>query len=243
MHKATFFNTDTMDAPLPTKKEYLESFTFNETLTAEMAEFSYKRTLEHQKSVLKNIHMLLQQDLKSCLSLTENSLSEEFEKFKTELIKRGENHDKSKFLDPEREPYVYINWKHHLKKDFQKKYEYPDNVDISGAIATHYHLNSHHPGHYLKKGSDTKEKTKQLEKMTIIDLMEMVADWMAVNQEYKTNCKEFAENNIGDDKKWPFSKEQKTKIFTLIDLLEKALQATHDLSYQQEESPSIQLGR
>jgi hypothetical protein len=248
MYKTTFFTTDTMDTLLPTKKKYLDSFTFNETLTIEMAEFSYERMKKHRKLVQNNIESLLKQkNLNKCFSLTE------FHEFKNRLIERGEKHDLSKFLEPEKLAYVYINWKHRVKKDHKEDlkiaYEYPTEMvqEINKAIHHHWQVNSHHAAfHCFKEDNtleDNKEKIKQLlEKMTSLDLMEMVADWIAMNQEYKGNCKEHAEKNIGDDKKWPFSEEQKTKIFTLIDLLEPAPQVINELSCQPE-SASIQLGR
>jgi hypothetical protein len=74
--------------------------------------------------------------------------------------------------------------------------------------------------------------------MSNLDLLEMLTDWMAVSQEYKTDCKEFVKNNIGDGKRWPFSEEQKTKIYKIMEALEQALQANNDSSYQQKSSLS-----
>lgn len=237
MHKTKFFNktnTSVIDDTLPTLQEYLASFSFNATLTEEMAIFSYKRTSNHQTQVFNNLKILSQQNLKECLSLNETFLS------KDELIKRRQNHDKSKFLAPEREAYVYINWKHHMEKDLKKKYVYSDEIQekIDKAIHHHWKENSHHPEfYYFKDGNileDNKEKIKHsLKEMSDLDLLEMLADWMAVSQEYKTDCKEFVKNNIGDDKRWPFSEEQKTKIHRIVNTLEQALHANNDSSYQQ----------
>jgi Family of unknown function (DUF5662) len=252
MYKTTLFNTHS-DSTLPTLEEYLDSVHFSETLTEEMATFSYNRTQEHRDRVLKNIQVLLQQNLKECLSL-EDLTDTAFEKFKTELIQRGENHDRSKFFPPENEAYVHINWKHHLEKDkdLKEKYAYPNEMNqekIDKAIQHHWQINSHHANYYFIKKEDGTLETnkmeiqKKLEHMTDADLIEMVADWMAVSQEYKTCCRKFAESNIGNDKRWPFSEKQKTKIFTLIDTLERALQAINDPSSQPEENTSIKLGR
>ncbi len=72
--------------------------------------------------------------------------------------------------------------------------------------------------------------------MSNLDLLEMLADWVAISQEYKTDCKEFVKNNIGEDKRWPFSEEQKTKIDKIMDTLEQTLHANNDSSYQQKSS-------
>ena len=243
--KINFFNTDVTVTPLPTLQQYLAFFSFNTTLTEEMAIFSYERTLKHQTQVFNNLKILLQQNLKGCLFLDETFLCEkELEKIKDELIKRGQNHDKSKFLDPEREAYVYINWKHHMEKDLKKEYAYSDEIQekIDKAIHHHWKVNSHHPEFYFKDGNtleDNKEKIKHsLKKMSNLDLLEMLADWMAVSQEYKTNCKEFVKNNIGDDKRWTFSEEQKTKINRIVNTLEQAPHANNESSYQQKSSLS-----
>lgn len=245
MHKINFFNTtntSVIDNTLPTLQQYLASFSFNAALTEEMVKFSYERTLKHQTHVFNNLKILLQQNLKECLSL---DCEKELEKIKDELIKRGQNHDKSKFLDPEREAYVYINWKHHMEKDLKKDYAYSDEIPekIGEAIHHHWKVNSHHPEfHYFKDDNtleDNKEKIQHsLEKMSNLDLLEMLADWVAVSQEYKTDCKEFVKNNIGDDKRWPFSEEQKTKIHRIVDTLEQALHANNESSYQQKSSLS-----
>lgn len=218
MPKINFFNTNVIDTS-PPLQHYLASFSFNTTLTEEMAIFSHRRTLKHQTYVFNNLKVLSQQNLKECLFLDETFLcKKELEKLKEQLIKRGQNHDKSKFIDPEREAYVYINWKHHMEKDLKKESTYSDEIreKIDNAIHHHWKVNSHHPEfHYFKDGNtleDNKEKIKlSLKNMSNLDLLEMLADWMTVSQEYKTDCKEFVRNNIGDDKRWPFPEEQKTK--------------------------------
>ncbi|WP_342226987.1 DUF5662 family protein [Rickettsiella endosymbiont of Rhagonycha lignosa] len=245
MPKINFFNTNVIDTS-PTLQHYLASFSFNTTLTEEMAIFSHGRTLKHQTYVFNNLKVLSQQNLKKCLFLDETFLCKnELEKLKEELIKRGQNHDKSKFIDPEREAYVYINWQHHMEKDLKKEYIYSDEIreKIDNAILHHWKVNSHHPEFYYFKDGNTlevnKEKIKHsLEKMSNLDLLEMLADWMAVSQEYKTDCKEFVKNNIGDGKRWPFPEEQKTKIDKIMDALEQAPHANNDSCYQQKSSLS-----
>lgn len=71
-----------------------------------MAGFSYDRTRRHQKRVLENIKLMLQQpDIKECLNLSEDK----FENFKEQLVARGKKHNLSKLLPPEDEAYLYIN--------------------------------------------------------------------------------------------------------------------------------------
>lgn len=239
----TKFFTTSHSCALPNKETYLNNISYNDMLTRAMAEFSYDRMEKHRSLILNNIEKLLEhkEDLMKILGLSDD----QFNAFKKELEERGEQHDLSKYSDPEKIPYIHLNWKHHMEKDLKKEYVYSDEIreTIDNAIHHHWKVNSHHPEfHYFKDDNtleDNKEKIKHsLEKMSNLDLLEMLADWMAVSQEYKTDCKEFAKNNIGDDKRWPFSEEQKTKIDRIVDTLEQALQANNDSSYQQKSSLS-----
>ncbi len=78
--------------------------------------------------------------------------------------------------------------------------------------------------------------------MNDIDLLEMVADWMAISQEYGTKCSDYAKATIGDDKAKPFSEEQKTKIFKWINLFE-TVHPAHDESEFLQEKNAIRLAK
>lgn len=233
MHKNKFFNATSV----PTKTDYLASLNFNNLLTKEMAEFSYDRMEKHRKLVLENIKTLLEQiNLKETLALSEK----QFNDFKIELMERGKQHDLSKFFEPEKTAYVYICWKHHSEKTLKQDYPYPDEIKpkISLAIQHHFQNNSHHSDFYCYKEDNIREKNKEkvkelLKNMHDLDLLEMVADWMAISQEYQTSCIEYAIKTIGDNHSKPFCEEQKTKIFKWISLFEPTHQAKDNLELQE----------
>lgn len=242
MYKNTLFSSTPSSTSLPTLEEYLAFLSFSNHLTIEMATFSYERTLKHQHRVFNNLQLLAGQNLMSCLE-TPYLSTESVKLLKKELIKRGKQHDMSKLVaNEEREIYIYLNWMHYHLRDLKSHYKLPDgiNTKIEEAIHHHWKTNSHHPEfHYFKENGTLEDNTEKIsallsQKMTDVDLLEMVADWMAVSLENKTSCKEFAKNSIEKEKRWPFSQEQKTKIFRIIDALEQALQANNDYSYQQD---------
>lgn len=227
--------TSDAEMTFPTREEYLSSFNYTGLFTREMAEFSYDRTKRHQKRVLENIKLILQQpDIKECLNLSED----EFENFKKQLITRGERHDLSKVLPPEDEAYVHINW-----RGQERDYVYPDSVKeiITTAINHHWKVNPHHPEFYFIKEDEQLETDKhiikeKLKSMSVADLTEMVSDWTAMSQEYNNSLYEFANKNIGSEKRWPFSSDKKNKIFKLIEITELAHQIENVTSLQQEET-------
>lgn len=242
MYKNRFFDTP-LNTSLPSKTAYLTSLNFNESLTREMAEFSYDRIVKHRKIVMENINTLLgQNDLKNTLALSE----QQFNEFKNKLIERGEKHDLSKFSDPEKIAYIYINWKHHSEKTLNIDYPCPVTIKqkVNEAIQHHFQNNSHHSDFFCYKPDNTRENNKEkikalLKNMNDLDLLEMVADWMAVSQEYQTSCTDYAVKTIGDDKAKPFSEEQKIKIFKWISLFELEHQIQSNPVMQQKEKKTV----
>lgn len=228
----------------PDQETYLNSINYNKTLSVAMAEFSYVRMEKHRGLVLDNIKKLLEhkEDLIKTLGLSED----QFNDFSNKLIQRAEQHDLSKYLEPEKIAYIYLNWKFDQEKIHKMEYNYPDRIQeiVNQAIQHHYQHNSHHSEFHCYKEDgtqeDNKEKIKELLKnMSNLDLLEMVADWMAVSQEYGTKCTDFAKATIGDDKAKPFSEEQKTKIFKLINLFEPEYQAKFEKPLQQDENTTV----
>lgn len=179
-----------------------------------MAKFSYARMRKHRKYVLNNIKILLthKQNLMETLDLSED----QFKDFSNKLIQRGEQPDLSKYSEPEKIAYIYLNWKFYQEKTYLKKYEYPEGIEkiVKQAIQHHYQHNSHHSEFHCYKEDGTQEEDKAkikdlLKNMSHLDLLEMVADWMAISQEYGTKCIDYATATIGDDKAKSFIEEQK----------------------------------
>jgi len=89
-------------------------------------------------------------------------------KVAVELLKRGEDHDRTKLESPEVEGFTEYTSKLHdcsygspEYKEFLKQ--------LKPTLEHHYSRNRHHPEHFKKGVSD----------MTIIDLIEMLCDWKA----------------------------------------------------------------
>ena len=142
------------------------------------------------------------------------------------LLKQTGNHDASKFIEPERTPYIELTQK--LKKlDKQDKYETPGTIkndELNKATLHHITTNSHHPEHHLddKKEAnlDPEDRDKSVRcidasKMPELDMAEMIADWQAMSEELKRNTtREWF--NEQRDVRWHFSDEQVAFINKLI---------------------------
>ena len=90
------------------------------------------------------------------------------------LSKRSEVHDKSKLESPESEIFAA-----HLDKLSKAEYgseEYKDLLKlVQPAIDHHYSKNTHHPEHF----------SNGIEGMDLLDLIEMLADWIAATKRVK----------------------------------------------------------
>lgn len=87
-----------------------------------------------------------------------------------ELLKaRAVRHDDSKLKDPV-EKALFDHWTPELRRLTFGSDEYKLALDGMGeGVQRHYKANRHHPEHYKRGVND----------MTLLDVMEMVADWMA----------------------------------------------------------------
>jgi hypothetical protein len=92
-----------------------------------------------------------------------------------ELQKRAEKHDLSKFNPPEKEAFDEATPK--LKNLVYGSEEYKSSLrSIEPAIKHHYSVNRHHPEHFENGISG----------MSLIDLVEMLADWKASSERHET---------------------------------------------------------
>lgn len=90
------------------------------------------------------------------------------------LIHRGENHDNSKFEEPELS--VFAEQTPLLSRVKYGSEEYKDLLDkVKPAIDHHYSKNRHHVEHF----------PNGIEDMTLIDLLEMISDWRAATERNK----------------------------------------------------------
>ena len=92
--------------------------------------------------------------------------------FANAMIMRAVTHDESKWQDDEFAGFVHIN---QIAREHEYgSPEYMASIRETGAVALHYSRNSHHPEHYPNGVDD----------MTLLDIIEMVADWKAASETY-----------------------------------------------------------
>jgi hypothetical protein len=144
------------------------------------------------------------------------------------LANACKKHDGSKFIEPEKIPYIWITWKYRCK-DQNIPFSVPEVMEEKMVEATKHHIlnNSHHPEFWLVNAEDglenilnTKDRDKppskplHCENMPIFYIGEMVADWFAMSFEKQTNPRDWFNLNVG--KRWIFSNEATQIIDKLI---------------------------
>ena len=141
------------------------------------------------------------------------------------LIEQAENHDQSKFEQPEIDPYVLITWQYKCKDD-GVDFDIPDGTKEKMSRATEYHVNNnrHHPEFHSEQKVDLinrenrdkpPKKIVDATKMKDLDIAEMVADWLAMSEEKDDNPKNWADKNV--NVRWKFTDKQKDLIYELIE--------------------------
>jgi hypothetical protein len=91
-----------------------------------------------------------------------------------ELLLRASKHDASKFESPERK--IYAEYTPLLGETVYGSPEYTELLKkVKVAIDHHYSKNRHHPEHWASG----------IQGMDLVDLMEMIADWMAATKRNK----------------------------------------------------------
>jgi len=154
-------------------------------------------------------------------------IAKKFPEFE-ELNKRAEIHDKSKWKEPERMPYIWLTLKFKCQNEGGKFEDYnpPEDIDAKITKASEHHVktNSHHPEFHCKRKTNLvnkksrDSKTSQIidaTKMPRLDIAEMVADWCGMAKELDDHPKDWADKNV--NKKWKFTDEQKFLIYQLIE--------------------------
>jgi hypothetical protein len=140
------------------------------------------------------------------------------------LMKQTENHDLSKYQEPERSPYVFITWQYKCKES-GKPFKISQEIQDSMNSATCHHVlhNRHHPEFHSTETVDLisrEDRDKPSGKlidatlMPLLDLAEMCADWMSIAEERGTSVKEWADKNVNT--RWKFNPEQVERIYEII---------------------------
>jgi len=142
------------------------------------------------------------------------------------IIERGEEHDQSKYVEPEMAAYVLITWEYRCKDlgkecNISKK----NRNEMNEATLTHVQKNRHHPEFHcpVKKDNminrDNRDavpsKIIEVEDMQDLDIGEMIADWCAMSEEKGNSPHEWARKNVG--KRWRFTNNQEKMIYDLLD--------------------------
>lgn len=157
--------------------------------SSEMKALFEERTLQHIDLVRNNMKNLSD-------SMTEINPED--------AAQRGEQHDQSKYEDGNKIPYTWNTWFHKNNEDDSI---YPPGVkeEVSKATKKHVQTELHHP-----------DSWKNVQKMTPLDIAEMVSDWFAMSQELKDDIYEFEKKKVP---KYNFSPEQLELIRKMTDAL------------------------
>jgi hypothetical protein len=96
------------------------------------------------------------------------------------LRMRALTHDESKWSEDEFLGFVKIN---RIAREYEYgSPEYMASIKETNAVTLHYSRNSHHPEHY----------SSGIDDMSLLDIIEMVADWKAASETYEQTSLEDA---------------------------------------------------
>jgi hypothetical protein len=100
-----------------------------------------------------------------------SEVKENLETISSDLLKRGHAHDRTKLQEPEFSAFVSTREK--FKKANYGSKEYQECCDVIKSVVDHHYANNrHHTGFYKDGVTD----------MTLMDIMEMIADWKAAER-------------------------------------------------------------
>lgn len=139
------------------------------------------------------------------------------------ILDRGEIHDRSKFVPPERLPYIWLTEFHRRRRNGET-FTYPPGVEEQVKAAIHHHVttNRHHPEFHASPDD-----------MSDVDLIEMVCDWTAITQELGENggsARQWADRTIGNREHFNFGEAKKQLIYQVIDDLDRQLTVLSQVS-------------
>ena len=165
--------------------------------TPEMVVFFERRTRDHIASVTRNLTLLAK-----------------LSGYPKEILSRGKIHDASKFTPHERVPYIWLT-EFHRRRQTGEAFTYPTGIEeqVKASIQHHLTTNRHHPEFHAEPDA-----------MSDVDIIEMVCDWTAIAQERGENggsARQWADNNVGDQKRFKFSQAKKQFIYRVIDDLDR----------------------
>lgn len=153
---------------------------------------------EHIKDTILHKKFMLECGLILIDYLYKNNRSEEA----LELAKRCARHDNSKFEGEEIAQFIKLDKSRTSMIDSEINL----SEDVKRIIAVHWKNNKHHPEHF-----------KSYKDMTEIDIMEMVCDWYARSQQFKTDFLSFVKTR--QEKRFCFDEEFFEKVYNYCTII------------------------
>lgn len=175
---------------------------------SDMADWFACRTTEHIRLVRKYLDKII------LLGLPE---------INTATLEAEKDHDASKWLEPEYEPYLHVSWKYR-QKDLGKEYKPAPEIEAAMHDATFHHVtnNKHHPEYWDDAITQDSLNPKNRDEPSgrIVDATEMpldyiavmIADWLAMSEEKGTSVQDWMKKNVNI--RWKFTPEQ-------VDMIER----------------------
>jgi hypothetical protein len=170
-------------------------------------EHHFKRTFQHCEFVKKYLQKII--DSPSFVVPFDKTILEN-EKF---------NHDFSKKTEPELSTYIDLSWFYKMKKEGKKCKEI-SKQKIDEAILHHYKHNKHHPEFWCKTDNLLEQNSNlDCSLMPLEYIACMVADWLAMSEENKSDINNWIKQTIGI--RWNFTEKQVNLINQIIEKIKE----------------------
>jgi hypothetical protein len=125
------------------------------------------------------------------------------------LLERANRHDLSKLEEPERS--IFIEYTPKLRGMTYGSDEYKACLEkMNVALKHHYEKNPHHPEYFSGIVSDKNDLSDSIQCMTLIDITEMLCDWIAATKRHADG--DIMKSILINEKRF-FIKEQLSEIF------------------------------
>ena len=180
-------------------------------MTQEMVDWYSVRTNMHIKLVQKYLKKI------QALNLPEVDPT---------LLTAEMDHDTGKWVTPEYEPYVHINWKYRQLRH-EIDYQVPEELNETEATFHHVKTHKHHPEYWDDEATlesiNPKNRDKPSGKQVNATLMpltyvaSMMADWLALSEEKSTDVRDWIKMNV--NVRWRFSSDQVDLIHTIVEMV------------------------
>ncbi|MCB1157258.1 MAG: hypothetical protein H7A25_11410 [Leptospiraceae bacterium] len=149
---------------------------------------------------------------------------------KTIIQENYNNHDASKYQEPEYTPYLYITWGYKCKAE-GVLFEIPKEIQEQMNTATIHHIlsNNHHPEYWLPNKENLQNIINTGNRDGIPDEMIdgthmplnyialMCVDWCAISEERKTSPFDWAKKTVNI--RWKFTKEQEEFLYRTLNTI------------------------